>query len=243
VESNAPHEREPYAISEADDPIGATLRQLEYSARPLAECNTTALSDAVHAQVRAWIEQFIMQPHPDLGRSGPVCPFAKLAYDAESIYASSIAATPLAFEQLVELAVRLPATYKQIMAAHNLSPLLFALIVVLPEMAPEKYAQFVDLTQAIAKPVFMRAGLMIGEFHPASRVPGIHSPNFHPMTSAVPAFVIRAIAPHDVLFIDRPNSPVAFRINEIESLLAATRVPAEKARALRQRLKALKAPG
>ena len=38
--------------------------------------------------VAAWIKSFIIRPHPDLGRAGPVCPFVPVSLDLKTLWLS-----------------------------------------------------------------------------------------------------------------------------------------------------------
>jgi hypothetical protein len=83
----------------------------------------------------------------------------------------------------------------------------------------EAYYKFIDCAHLVLKPFYMECGLMLGEFHPDSTVRGAHSTSFRPMRADVPLFVIRAMALHDMLFIDGESTPLGMRVHELECFL------------------------
>jgi hypothetical protein len=110
-------------------------------------------------------------------------------------------------------------------------------------LRPDSYYKFIDCAHTVLKPFFMECGLMLGEFHPASTVRGAHSATFRPMRSDVPLFVIRAMALHDILFIDGESTSLGMRVHELECYLRwnAHRLPASEAESLKARLAERKA--
>src|SRR6185503_16694400 len=93
------------------------------------------------------------------------------------------------------------------------------------------YYKFIDCAHTILKPFYMECGLMLGEFHPSSTVRGAHSATFRPMRADVPLFVIRAMALHDILFIDGESTSPGMRVHELDCYLRwnAHRLPADQA--------------
>ncbi|TDN61292.1 DUF6875 domain-containing protein [Paraburkholderia sp. BL10I2N1] len=162
-----------------------------------------------------WLEGFIMRPHAELGRRGAICPFAKPAHDEGSLVFCAWDVKELPFEILLSTLNRLPALYHRLFACMPGNSRLFSMCVFLNGLKEEQYSKYIDEAHSMAKPVFMGAGLMLGEFHPLSMRNGVHSKTFRPMRSSRPAFVVRAITPHDAMFIDRADSPAEVRLREL----------------------------
>lgn len=147
-----------------------------------------------------WLTTHVTQPHSDLGRSGPICPFVKpaLALDALTIrtvrwndrYDSS------SLESVVTLAVPL------FEAIHRSSSekRLVSLIVAFPGM-PEPQWALIDSVHARVKGQIVARGLMIGQLHPNCLAPAAHNPLFPVNRSPMPLFVLRQMAIHDILFL------------------------------------------
>ncbi|WP_322042755.1 DUF6875 domain-containing protein [Paraburkholderia sp. J67] len=165
----------------------------------------------------AWLENFVMKPHAELGRRGEVCPFAKPAHYRGSLVFCAWNAEDLSFDTFLRILNSLPAVYYRILTQSRLDARFFSVYIHVDNLKEEQYFKYIDDAHSLTKPGFMAAGLMIGEFHPLSKTEGVHSKAFRPMRSPHPAFVLRAITPHDALFIDQDNSPAEVRLRELLS--------------------------
>jgi hypothetical protein len=203
---------------------GATttaLLEIERSICPSTEIDS--ISDpalrATFGAGLAWIERFIMQPHPDLGRKGAVCPFARPAHEARAIHLCAMDVGEMSFDVFIDVMMRLRSFFDRV--ARNMSGRsdLLSLCIFPRNLRAESYYKFIDCAHSMLKPFYMQAGLMLGEFHPLSTVRGVHSENICPMRSDVPIFVIRSIALHDILFIDSQSRTLGVRIHELECYL------------------------
>ncbi|TDN69287.1 DUF6875 domain-containing protein [Paraburkholderia sp. BL10I2N1] len=162
-----------------------------------------------------WLAAFIMRPHAELGRRGAVCPFVKPAHHEGSLVFCIWDVTELPFDIFISILNRLPTLYHQLFADMSGNSRLCSICIFLNGLKEEQYSEYIDRAHSMVKPVFMEAGLMIGEFHPLSVTAGVHSRTFRPMRSDRPAFVVRAITPHDAMFIDRDGSPAEVRLREL----------------------------
>ena len=54
--------------------------------RRASEVDAANNPDCALAASVAWIRRFLAKPHPELGRSGPVCPFTPLALELDTIW-------------------------------------------------------------------------------------------------------------------------------------------------------------
>lgn len=217
---------------------GAASRALREIERSM--CLSTEIDSVPDAPLRAtfeaglgWIRRFIMQPHPDLGRRGPVCPFAQSAHEAGAMHLCTLDVGEMSFDVFIDVMMHLRYFFDTV--ARNMSGRsdLLALCIFPRNLRAESYYKFIDCAHSMLKPFYMSAGLMLGEFHPLSAVCGAHSERIHPMRSDVPIFVIRWIALHDILFIDRPSGALGGRIHELECYLRGVGnllLPSEAAR-------------
>jgi hypothetical protein len=162
-----------------------------------------------------WLADFIMRPHAELGRRGAVCPFAKPVHDEGSLVFCAWDVKELPFEIFLPILKMLPALYHRLFACMPGKSRLFSICIFVNGLKEEQYSKYIDEAHSMSKPAFMEAGLMIGEFHPLSMAKGVHSESFRPMRSSRPAFVVRAITPHDAMFIDRDDSPAEVRLREL----------------------------
>jgi hypothetical protein len=207
------------------DPIqGATARALLEIERSI--CPSTEIDSIPDASLRvtfeaglAWIQRFIMQPHLELGRKGPVCPFARPAHEDRAMHFCALDVGEMSFDVFIDVMMRMTRLFNRV--AGNLSGRsdLLSLCIFPRNLRAESYYKFIDCAHSMLKPFYMNAGLMLGEFHPLSAVRGAHSQTVFPMRSDIPIFVIRLISSHDILFIDRQSGALGIRIHELECYL------------------------
>jgi hypothetical protein len=203
------------------DAISLAIAQIERTLRP-----STDIEKEPDPQLRetyatglAWMQRFIMRPHADLGRKGAVCPFAKPSHDERALLFSAFDATAMPFDTYIATMMRLPYLFDGLARARPEPSDLLSLAVFPLGLPADAYYKFIDCAHVVLKPFYMECGMMLGEFHPASTVHGAHSASFRPMRSDVPLFVIRAMALHDMLFIDGESTPLGMRVHELECFL------------------------
>lgn len=229
-------------------PIARVSRALSEIERSI--CLSTCIDSVVDADLRAtfaaalaWMQQFIMHPHADLGRKGPICPFARPAHEERALLFCAFDCAAIPFNEYLDIVMGLPAIYGRLAASQPAPSDLFSICVLPMNLRPDSWYKFIDCAHALLKPFYMRAGLMLGEFHPASAVQGARSVTFRPMRADVPLFAIRAMSPHDALFIDRETTPLGIRIHELECYLhwVGDRLPEREIALLGERIEQLKA--
>jgi hypothetical protein len=156
-------------------------------------------SEAV--SVRRWLEQFIMRPHPDLGRKGPICPFVEpaLRQGAVSVVTCLVGPRP-EVGSLAELVAAHARRFDQRPWPPSAPEGLRALVLLFPELRGQQ-ARLVDRAHAVVKDEVVRRGLMVGQFHPRCDEPAARNERFFPMRSPVPLLVLRRLALHDILFL------------------------------------------
>ncbi|MEU6060707.1 DUF6875 domain-containing protein [Streptomyces sp. NPDC047097] len=150
--------------------------------------------------VDGWLSDYIRRPHPDLGRSGPVCPFVAPAQKAEALEIRVRLVGPTPSLTLVEEIIRCALDEFGELDWKSGNPHLRSLLLVLPDLP---YAQLglLDAAHAALKPESVRRGLMIGQFHERCTERGAHNPEFEVSWAPVPMVAVRSMAIHDVLFL------------------------------------------
>lgn len=160
-----------------------------------------APEDDVHRLVQMWLATYVTQPHPDLGRSGAVCPFVAQTHAADSITIGAYR-----FGHVPDLAQMNHAIEQGIvrfreLAAGSVHPIILSLIVTFPDLPPECW-DLVDQAHDVCKSRAVEQGLMLGQFHPNCRAPAAHNADFLVNRAPIPLMVIRHMAPHDDLFLE-----------------------------------------
>lgn len=151
------------------------------------------------AEILRWSEEFLVSAHPDLGRTGPVCPYT----------APSLRKDLFVLGMPVDGgATDMPAVIAQLRTWHErigatLDPKdreLLALLMVLPDFDHEDSTELDELQRA-AKDEFVADGLMIGQFHPVCPQPGLWSHTFRPLCSPIPLLAVRQLLVYDLPFL------------------------------------------
>lgn len=163
----------------------------------------------VLAEVAGWLREYLCRPHPDLGRSGNVCPYAPAALARGTVYLrvepdepdrDLVAADMLAlrdwFLELASAAGRGASTY-------------YAFVTVFPDLPIERAAAFIEGVQLELKPAFVEHGTMIGEFHPGPPARrGLWNDAFRPFLSPYPMLGIRHMVGADFPFVEDDDDQV-----------------------------------
>jgi len=191
---------------------------------PQSLCTLATMGDKLdefplYRQGLDWVENFMGQPHPDLGRPGAICPFV-----ARSLHegAMTFAVMPITESSVTEGLQKLSTLLNYFQALtptdDELIPLQ-SLVVFFSGLSADKTATFIEASHRVLKGFFISHGLMLGEFHPESHVPSVHQANFHPLKSPLPAMVLRHLSLHDFTFINLPKYTKEMRIHFLNCYL------------------------
>jgi hypothetical protein len=162
---------------------------------------TRAITDA-HT-ILSWMQSYICQPHPKLGRKGDICPFARPAMDNNTL--------DMVFHyevdgQSLEDVVSITRSYVQLFLDRypldRSDAILQTLLVIFPNIPIER-STIIDEVHSILKSEYVLQGLMLGQFHMTCPEPAVRNPDFQVMVSPLPFFAIRHMAQHDVLFLNQ----------------------------------------
>jgi len=146
-----------------------------------------------------WASSFLCRSHEDLGRAGPVCPYARTAIEQGLFLLGEI---DVPFDHIDEIADEI-AVYKEWFVSLQgvLSPERNACILLsLPQCDPVSTEE-IDHLQRRLKDQFITEELMVGQFHPHHAEPGLWSPDFRPLAAPVPAIAIRRLVSSDLPFL------------------------------------------
>lgn len=156
-----------------------------------------------------WLKNFVMQPHPDLGRQGNVCPFVQQSHEAGRLLYSLIDLTSVTeeakeFTLFTETRIKFDEYLQRHDPYNPRSNLDATAVIIIGNHNIEELA-IVERVQKQLKNEVIQYGCMIGEFHQLLHTPGIRATNpeaaFYPLASPVPMLVIRKMHPTDLLFM------------------------------------------
>ena len=162
------------------------------------------VSSSAEAAFWHWVDEYVTQPHPELGRDGPICPFVQRLAESGNIHVEvddSLDGTDAA---AMEARMRIALRDYEAMPDRQWK----ALVVVFPGVVGADVAVVDDVQQAL-KLECVRKGLMVGQFHPLSNEPGARNPEFLANRAPFAAIALRPMSHHDIVFLDR--NPEMFR--------------------------------
>jgi hypothetical protein len=162
--------------------------------------------------VVGWVHQYLVKTHPDLGRKGPVCPFAQGALDRGLLYLGIYPGRPESVNELTEAMVRYRDWYIELRPSTRASAQFQSILVLFPDLTQEDAFRLIDAAQLRLKADYISRGLMIGEFHdgPPPKA-GLWNSDFRPLRSPVPMLAIRTLVPTDFPFVrDDPDFVAAY---------------------------------
>lgn len=161
--------------------------------------------DTVVATVEGWLSDYISRPNNLIGRTGPICPFVSPSRRAGSLV---IEVAPVGGgADLGRVAALLCDGLDRFHRVdwQGSNPGLRSLILVLPDL-DEAGCRLLDDAHRAVKPLAVRRGMMLGQFHSWCAEPAARNAEFPVSRSPVPLVAIRQMALHDVLFLhDRPD--------------------------------------
>lgn len=150
-----------------------------------------------------WTEEFICQPHPQLGREGAVCPYVSTAREKGLLWLTAYSALHPAIEDIFTIAIRYRDWFLALEPLQGGDAQYKTILILFPTVQGSDAPVLIDQAQVLLKPEFVNKGLMIGQFQALSNEPGAWNPEFHPLRSPVPLLVMRPMAPHDILFLSK----------------------------------------
>ncbi|AXC11794.1 hypothetical protein ACPOL_2472 [Acidisarcina polymorpha] len=192
-----------------------------YSADEVRALNPGGTNDLLIETVD-WCEHFLGRPSSLVGRTGNVCPFVPQAMMLGSLKFSVISLKNRGENAMTEIEEIVTAFREHFLAnekAHGKIDIFGSWVMIFPDITAEEASRVIDVPQRQLKPSFVREGLMLGEFHPISRSPGLRNSAFRPLRSPIPLLVIRHMVESDIDFLSRPFDPPLIRTQSLKSYL------------------------
>lgn len=158
------------------------------------------------AAVLEWVYDYVSEPHRDLGRLGPVCPFVPPALkDGSLVFSVRYDVTGADRTHIVEtLVAEMDAFDAAAPPLPQTGIQLHSRLVSYPLLEIEGW-QALDDAYLNLKDRAVQRGLMVGQFHPACKELAIRNPAFRVSRAPHALVAMRRMAPHDILFLhDNP---------------------------------------
>jgi hypothetical protein len=147
--------------------------------------------DALGA-VADWIKAFVVKPHQDLGRAGPVCPFVPGSLERKTLW---LAPEQIADRDVPEV-VELMSGYRRRLLDTRPTDgddVSYHVIVVVFSDLPAGRAQgvFADVLQQLAVPSYVDDGILFGPYYQGNQGTALYNSSFRPFQSPVPFLFVR----------------------------------------------------
>ncbi len=147
--------------------------------------------NALHA-VADWIKAFVIKPHEDLGRAGPVCPFVPGSLERKTLWLAPERIADRGAPHLVERMNRYKRLLLDTERTHGDDANYNVIVVVFTDL-PADRAQgvFSDILEQLAVPSYLEDGIVFGPFYEGNTGTAIYNANFRPFQSPVPFIFVR----------------------------------------------------
>lgn len=182
------------------------LADLEQDPRPdIVSSNLECIT-----QIVDWAKDYLCNPHEELGRDGPVCPFVPYSLANCLFFMTIQRGRSITRQDVYDTIMKYRDWFLEIEPREGKSSRYKTILVLFPDIPVEDAPQIIDATQADLKPDFVAKGLMIGQFHQTPpQDAGLWNPNFRPLRSPVPLLAIRHMVPSDFPFLTKDERFVA----------------------------------
>ena len=158
-------------------------------------------------QVVDWSRSYLCNPHPDLGRKGPVCPYVQFSMEKNLFFMTIYQGSYLERTAIVNTILKYQQWFLELDPLRGNEAQYKTILILFPNLSSEDAPQFIDSIQAELKPACVANGVIIGEFHagPPQKT-GIRNANFRPFYCPIPVLGIRYMVPYDFPFLQEDKA-------------------------------------
>ena len=183
--------------------------------------------DAALLQVGMWVRTYLMSAHPDLGRTGDVCPFTAQASRLDTIRLGASDANAAQADEIEAVMRDCFRQFEEIPCPKSMRHFR-TVIVGFPNCNSEEGRETLRKVHAKLKYFTLLRARMLGLFHTETDAPGLWNQNFRPLRSPLPILAIRQLVVQDAPFVIRhpmllPTYLGKFPLGGAKRLLAEVR--------------------
>jgi hypothetical protein len=147
--------------------------------------------DALRA-VANWIRTYVVRPHEDLGRAGPVCPFVPEALRRMTLWLAPEQIADRDVPDVVELVNGYQRLLLDAQPADGDDANYKVIVVVFTGLSADRaQGLFDEVLQHLAIPSYAEDGIVFGPFYEGHEGTAIHNSSFRPFQSPVPFLFVR----------------------------------------------------
>ena len=134
--------------------------------------------DALHA-VADWINTFVVRPHGDLGRAGPVCPFVPGSLERKTLWLAAEHIADRGVPQVVELMNGYKSLLLNAEAPDGDDANYNVIVVAFTDLSADRARGiFADVLQQDAVPAYVEDGIVFGPFYEGHEGTAIYNSSF-----------------------------------------------------------------
>jgi hypothetical protein len=143
--------------------------------------------------VADWIRTFVVSPHKDLGRAGPVCPFVPGALERRTLWLAPEHLNDRSVPDVVELMDRYRRVLLRTEPTEGDGLSYKALVVVLIDLSAARAKHYLDdpQVQEFKRLCYGEDGVVFGDFYAGNEGAAIRNPDFQPFRAPVPFLLVR----------------------------------------------------
>jgi hypothetical protein len=147
--------------------------------------------DALRA-VADWVKAFVVRPHEDLGRAGPVCPFVPGALERKTLWLAPEQIADRGVPDVVELINGYKSLFLDTQPVDGDDAIYKVIVVVFTDLSADRaQGVFDDVQQHLAVPSYVEDGIVFGPFYEGNEGTAIYNASFRPFQSPVPFLFVR----------------------------------------------------
>jgi len=147
--------------------------------------------DALRA-VADWIKTYVIKPHKDLGRLGPVCPFVPVSLERKTLWLAPEQSADGNVPDVVELINGYRRLFLDAQPTDGDDADYKVIVVVFTRLSADRArGVFDDVLQQLAAPSYAEDGIVFGPFYEGHEGTAIYNSSFRPFRSPVPFLFVR----------------------------------------------------
>ena len=142
--------------------------------------------------VADWIESFVLRPHEDLGRAGPVCPFVPESLERQVLWLTPEHVADRDAQDVVELMSEYKSLFLGTQPNEGDDATYKVIVVVFTDLSADRAAGvFAEVQRQLAIPSYAADGIIFGPFYEGNEATAIYNSSFRPFQSPVPFLFVR----------------------------------------------------
>ncbi len=169
-----------------------------------------ALADRDREALQAtadWIRSFVLKPHSEIGRPGPVCPYLPVSVERQELW---LAAEHVGDGDVSDVIEVVNGYERRLLDAGaepgddaNLRVIVVAFTDLPAERAPDV---FTGVMEQISVPSYVEDGIIFGPYYDGNQATAVYNNGFRPFESPVPFLFVRHTVVGDwKFFLDQPE--------------------------------------